>query len=54
MNGYLMPVWTILMGMAFLNETVGLREIAGGFVVLAGVSIVSRAKRSESRRERDS
>lgn len=41
MVGYLIPLWTILLAMSFLDETVGLREIAGGLVVLAGVAIVS-------------
>lgn len=45
MNGYLVPVWTILLGLAFLSETVGLREVAGGITVLAGVAIVSLARR---------
>jgi drug/metabolite transporter (DMT)-like permease len=36
------------MGVAFLNEMVGLREITGGVVVLAGVSIVSRARKSKA------
>jgi drug/metabolite transporter (DMT)-like permease len=49
MNGYLVPIWTILMGISFLNETVGLREIAGGIIVLAGVFIVSRARRPRAR-----
>lgn len=39
MNGYLVPVWTILLGVAVLGETVGLREAAGGAVVLAGIAI---------------
>jgi drug/metabolite transporter (DMT)-like permease len=43
MNGYLVPVWTILLGYAFLRETVGLREIAGGVIVLSGVAIASFA-----------
>lgn len=41
MNGYLVPVWTIMMGMVVLGETVGLREIVGGVVVLAGIAVVS-------------
>jgi drug/metabolite transporter (DMT)-like permease len=41
MVGYLAPVWTILFAVLFLNERVGLRELAGGAVVLAGVALVS-------------
>ena len=41
MVGYLMPVWTAVLATAFLGERVGVREIAGGAVVLAGVAIVS-------------
>jgi drug/metabolite transporter (DMT)-like permease len=45
MNGYLVPVWTILLGVTLLSETVTPREIAGGLVVLAGIAIVSSARR---------
>lgn len=41
MVGYLAPVWTVLLAVLFLNESVGLRELAGGAVVLAGVALVS-------------
>ncbi|SCY28288.1 DMT family transporter [Microvirga guangxiensis] len=41
MVGYLAPVWTILLAVLFLNESVGLRELLGGAVVLAGVALVS-------------
>jgi drug/metabolite transporter (DMT)-like permease len=41
MVGYLAPIWTILFAVLFLNERVGLRELAGGAVVLAGVALVS-------------
>lgn len=37
MNGYLTPVWTVLLGFFILNETTGLHEITGGLVVLVGV-----------------
>jgi drug/metabolite transporter (DMT)-like permease len=50
MNGYLVPVWTILLGLAFLGETVGLREIVGGATVLGGVAIVSTARRVRTAR----
>jgi drug/metabolite transporter (DMT)-like permease len=45
MNGYLVPVWTILIGVTLLDEAVLPREIFGGIVVFAGIAIVSWAKR---------
>jgi drug/metabolite transporter (DMT)-like permease len=45
MNAYLTPIWTLLLGVVVLHETVGLREIAGGLVVLAGIAIASSARR---------
>lgn len=41
MVSYLGPVWTILLAVLFLNESIGLREIFGGAVVLSGVALVS-------------
>lgn len=41
MVGYLAPVWTILLAVLFLNESVGWRELLGGAVVLSGVALVS-------------
>jgi drug/metabolite transporter (DMT)-like permease len=41
MVGYLMPVWTTILAILFLGEHVGLREVLGGAVVLAGVALVS-------------
>lgn len=41
MVGYLMPVWTAILAVLFLNEHIGGREILGGAVVLAGVALVS-------------
>ncbi len=41
MVGYLMPVWTAILAVLFLDETIGPREILGGAVVLAGVALVS-------------
>jgi drug/metabolite transporter (DMT)-like permease len=41
MVGYLMPVWTAALAVAFLNESLGVRELVGGGVVLAGVALVS-------------
>ena len=43
MIGYLIPVWATLLAVIFLGETVGLREIAGALVILAGVWIVTNA-----------
>ena len=45
MNAYLTPVWTLGLGFVVLHETVGLREILGGLVVLAGIAIVTTATR---------
>jgi len=41
MVGYLMPVWTAALGIIFLGERIGIREIVGGAVVLTGVALVS-------------
>jgi drug/metabolite transporter (DMT)-like permease len=41
MVGYLMPLWTAILAVLFLNEHVGPREMLGGVVVLAGVALVS-------------
>ncbi len=43
MIGYLLPVWATLLAVMFLGESVGLREIAGAAIILAGVWIVSTA-----------
>ncbi|MGK9233365.1 DMT family transporter [Inquilinus limosus] len=48
MNAYLTPVWTVLLGMLVLYETVGPREILGGLVVLGGIAIASSANRRRS------
>jgi drug/metabolite transporter (DMT)-like permease len=48
MVGYLMPVWTTILAILFLGETVGLRELLGGAVVLAGVGMVSLTGRLRS------
>lgn len=50
MNGYLVPFWTILLGIGLLGETVGPLQVTGGLVVLAGVALVSRTGRPFSRR----
>jgi drug/metabolite transporter (DMT)-like permease len=41
MTGYLLPVWAALFGYLIFGETLGLRELAGGLVILAGVALVS-------------
>ena len=45
MLGYLMPVWATMQAVAFLGETVGLRELAGAAIILAGVWIVTTGPR---------
>lgn len=45
MSGYLVPIWTILLGYAVLGETVGWREVIGGLIVLTGVGLVSATGR---------
>jgi drug/metabolite transporter (DMT)-like permease len=46
MVGYLTPVSATLLAMVFLGEHIGLRELVGGLVVLAGVYVVSTARRA--------
>ncbi|MFC4170960.1 DMT family transporter [Microvirga sp. GCM10011540] len=41
MVGYLQPVWTATLAVLFLGETIGVREMIGGAVVLTGVALVS-------------
>lgn len=48
MVGYLMPVWTALLAVLFLDESIGSREILGGAVVLMGVALVSFTGRLRS------
>jgi drug/metabolite transporter (DMT)-like permease len=50
MVGYLQPVWTAVLAVLFLSESIGLREIAGGGVVLIGVALVSLSGRLRSAR----
>ncbi len=45
MIGYLLPVWATLLAILFLGETVGLREVLGAAVILAGVWVVTTAPR---------
>jgi len=48
--GYLTPVWTTIMAVLFLNESIGLRELTGGAVVMVGVALVSLSGRLRSMR----
>ncbi|WP_349369569.1 DMT family transporter [Salinarimonas sp.] len=41
MVGYLQPVFAAGLGWLVLNETIGLREAAGGVVILIGVALVT-------------
>ncbi|MCB8823092.1 DMT family transporter [Microvirga rosea] len=41
MVGYLLPVWTAILAVLFLDEHLGLREMLGGGVVLTGVAFVT-------------
>ena len=50
MVGYLQPVWTAILAVLFLNESIGLREMIGGAVVLTGVALVSLSGRLRSAR----
>lgn len=45
MIGYLLPVWATLLAVIFLGETVGLREVLGAGIILAGVWVVTTARR---------
>jgi drug/metabolite transporter (DMT)-like permease len=45
MIGYLLPVWATLLAVIFLGESVGLREAAGGLIILGGVWLVTAAPR---------
>lgn len=49
MTGYFTPIWTVLLGMAVLGESVSLVEICAASLVLAGVAIVSTARRQPRR-----
>ena len=50
MVGYLQPVWTAVLAVLFLNESIGLRELTGGAVVLTGVALVSLSGRLRATR----
>jgi drug/metabolite transporter (DMT)-like permease len=44
MVGYLVPLWTILIGVALFGETLSGREVAGALLLLAGLVIASAAR----------
>lgn len=44
MNGYLTPVWTVLLGFLILGETTAPHEIAGGVIVLLGVLLANERR----------
>lgn len=44
MLGYIVPVWAVILSAVFLGESLGLREIIAGAVILGGVYLVSMAK----------
>ncbi|MBB4040652.1 drug/metabolite transporter (DMT)-like permease [Microvirga flocculans] len=45
MVGYLVPIWTTIMAVLFLDESIGWRELTGGAVVMTGVALVSLSGR---------
>lgn len=45
MNSYLMPLWATMLAVFVLGESIGLREIIGGIVVLGGVALVTAPRR---------
>lgn len=45
MTGYLVPTVAALMGMLVLGETLELRQIAAGCIILIGVFLVTMAPR---------
>lgn len=44
--GYLVPLVAVLLGIVVLNETVGWTELAATTLILAGATLISRAKRA--------
>jgi drug/metabolite transporter (DMT)-like permease len=46
MTGYLVPTVATIMGIIVLNETLELRQLIGGCIILAGVFLVSTARRT--------
>lgn len=49
MTGYLVPPLAVAIGVAFLGETLSWNQLMGGFVILAGVFIVTTAPRAVPR-----
>lgn len=45
MIGYLVPVWTVALGVMLLAEPLVPRELLAGLVILAGIAITSSARR---------
>ena len=48
MTGYLVPACAAILAVIFLGETLGLRQLLAGAVILAGVYIVSSAPRRQA------
>ncbi len=46
---YLIPVWAVIIGVLFLNEKIGLNAIVALVIILAGIAIAQRKKRSFAR-----
>ncbi|MCA0401532.1 MAG: DMT family transporter [Proteobacteria bacterium] len=44
MLGYIVPVWALVLSAILLGETLTLREIAAGFIILGGVYLVSMSR----------
>ena len=44
MNGYLTPVWTVLLGFLILGETTAPHEIVGGVIVFLGVLLANERR----------
>lgn len=45
---YLIPVFGVLWGAVFLDERIGAHHVAGAAMILAGITLVARARRSNS------
>ncbi len=46
LTGYLVPAWAVVISAMVLGETIGLRGLIAGAIVLVGVYIVTRARAS--------
>ena len=44
MVGYLVPLWTILIGVVLFDESLSAREMAGAVLLLAGLAVASLAR----------